>query len=159
MPSNSFTYDQLEEEVQIDDTNIDAELIKHPHIFFHISAGHADALSQSDLAKHRVEIFEADLYLEIRRKMVADGDKFTETLLEKMVNRDDRRIALVDRYLEAKHTADKWRALKDSFIQKGYMLKDIIDNRKSDNVAEGSYSRQRHDAMERYGHRNTRNTG
>ena len=142
--------DQLEEKISIDETNINAELIKHPHDFYHVAKGAADAVSERDMAKFEVETYEASLYLTIRRDLTDRGEKFTESLLEHMIHNSDDRIKRVDNYLVAKHLADRWLALKESFVQKGYMLKEIIDNRKSDNIAEGSYASQRREAMTNY---------
>jgi len=142
--------DQLEERIIIDETNINAELISHPHDFYHVARGAADAVSLRDMTKFDVETYESSLYLTIRRDLAERGEKFTEALLDHMIRNSEDRAKLVDKYLVAKHLADKWLALKESFVQKGYMLKEIVDNRKSDNVMEGSYSSQRREAMSSY---------
>jgi hypothetical protein len=139
--------DQLEEKIKVDETNISAELISHPHDFYHVARGAADAVSLRDMAKFNVETYESELYLSLRKELLESGNKFTEALLEHLVHRDPDRIKLVEKYLNSKHLSDRWSALKESFIQKGYMLKEIVDNRKSDNIAEGSYSSQRREAL------------
>lgn len=150
MRSNHRTLEELEEQIKIDDTNINAELISHPHYFNHISRGAADAVSVRDMAKFEVETYESALYLRIRKDFVERGERTTEALLDHLVRSDPNRIKLVNNYLSAKHLADQWSALKESFIQKGYALKELIDNRKSDNITEGSYSSQRRDALSSY---------
>jgi hypothetical protein len=139
--------DELEEKIKVDETNISAELISHPHDFYHVARGAADAVSLRDMAKFHVETYESTLYLVLRKELLERGEKFTEAFLEHKIHDNDPRIKLVEKYLTAKHLADRWLALKESFVQKGYMLKEIVDNRKSDNIAEGSYSSQRREAL------------
>jgi len=150
MNSNRNRLDQLEQLVKIDETNLEAELISHPHDFYHVSTGAAEAVSVRDLAKFRVETYEADKYLEWRRRYIHNEEKFTEALLEKLVQNDEGRIKLVETYLEAKREADRWTALKDSFIQKGFMLKITVDNRRADNITESSYASQRREALNNF---------
>jgi len=141
---------QVEDRVEIDDTNIEAELIRHPHDFWHVASGVADSVSIRDMAKFRVETYEAELNTTLRREFAEQGVKVTEAHLDRLVTRDLERTKLFEHYLHTKHEADLWLGLKESFSQKGYMLKEVANNQRSDNVAESSYSRQRRDAMDNY---------
>lgn len=143
-------FDQLEERIKIEETNIEAELIGHPHDYFYASQGHADAVSLRDLAKHDLDVYEAKLDLNLRKVLAERGEKFTEAVISNMVTIDEERIKLYESYLDAKHVADLWAGMKEGWQQKGYMLKIYVDNRKSDNITEGSYSSQRRDALKNY---------
>lgn len=143
-------FDRLEENVKIEPTDIEAELISHAHDYWHATNGHADALSLRDLAKHDLDVYEARLDLNLRKVMAERGEKYTEAVISNMVTIDEERIKLFESYLDAKHVADLWAGMKDSWQQRGYMLKEIVEHRRGDNVAESSYARQRSEALNNY---------
>jgi hypothetical protein len=140
----------LEERIVIEENDVEAELIGHPHDYFHASQGHADAVSLRDLAKHDLDVYEAQLNLNLRKVLNERQEKYTEAMINSMIICDQECIKLYEAYLDTKHVADLWAGMKEGYIQKGYMLKIFVDNRKSDNITEGSYSSQRRDALKNY---------
>jgi len=143
-------FDRLEENIKIEEADIQSELISHPHDYYHTTQGHADAVSLRDLAKHDLDVYEARLNINLRKVMNERQEKFTEAVISNMVMIDEERIKLYESYLDAKHVADLWSGMRESWQQKGFMLKTYVDNRKSDNITEGSYNSQRREALKNY---------
>lgn len=118
---------ELSENIKIDQDDMDGEIISQPNDFYHASTGYAMAVSLRDKAKNDLEIAEAELYKMFRDEVSARGDRATEKLLEAMINSNEVRQEQFDKYLEAKLLADKWLALRDSFTQKGYALRELAE--------------------------------
>ena len=138
---------QLEAEIAIDRENLDAELINHANWHWHASKEAIDAISLRDNAKADVDNFEANLNLTFRREAAHRNERITEATVDSLVRSDPDRIKLLERYLIAKRTAERWVALRDSFVQKGYALKELVTLFRTNNIAEASYAEQRRDAF------------
>jgi hypothetical protein len=126
---------ELEKKIMIDPDDLDVELVSQSNNYWHAAAGFAMALSLRDKAKNNLDVAEAELNLHFRQKAT---DKPTEAQLKAMVTADELRQQHVDDYISAKLLADKWLALRDSFTQKGYALRELAEQRKANYFGEHS---------------------
>jgi hypothetical protein len=127
MDASEAALSELEQNIKIDPDELEIELIKQPNDYYHASAGFAMAISLRDQAKNELDIAEAELFLAFRDEVIARTERPTEALLEAMINASDIHRSYVDKHLETKLLADKWLALRDSFIQKGHALRELAN--------------------------------
>jgi len=134
----------LEKHILIDKNDLDDELVHQPEIYFHACEGYALAVSERDAAKLDQEKMAAQVSVDCREKLEADGKRATEALVSSCVLLDDRMIAAKQAYLAAKLEADLWSAQKDAYSQRGYMLRDLcglyVANYYSESAVEGQHS-------------------
>lgn len=143
-------YEELEARLKIDQMNLDAELIGHPHDYWHAAKGATEAISIRDKAKDIHDRYAANLNMIFRREAHERKERITEAQLDMMILSDQDCIDMWNQYLQYKKEADLWVGLRDSFIQKGYALKSLIDVLRSDQIAAYSYAEQRKDAFANY---------
>jgi len=110
----------------IDENNLDQELIRQPATLQEISMAYAEAVSMRDTAKQDVERVYASVSLQTREDLLSYGKKVTEdTVLQTTLSTAEYREAQ-DIYLDAKLNCDEWAGLKDAFIQRSFMLRDLV---------------------------------
>jgi len=118
---------ELEERIAIDRDALDEEIVSFTSFFFHVGQGYAQAVAMRDAAKEDVSVYEANLSREVRAAAVNSGDKLTEAAITARVTADDGRVELYERYIQAKLTAERWNVLRDSWQQKGHMLRELVE--------------------------------
>jgi hypothetical protein len=144
---NISLFAELEGLVQIDRDNLATELINHSSYYWHASKEAVNAISLRDAAKSDVDNYEANLNITFRHDAVQRNERVTEALVDALVKSDNERIRFVERYLKAKREAELWIALRDSFVQKGYAMKELVTVLRTGDVAESSYAQQRLEAL------------
>ena len=142
--------EQLQERIKIDETNLSAELISHPHDFWHAARGTVDAISQRDKAKAILDSYSSNLNMIFRQEAAARKERVTEAQLDYMVMSDEDRIKLQEEFFKHKKHAELWQGMKESFIQKGYALKSLVDLSRAEQSVTSSYAEQRRDAFQNY---------
>lgn len=95
-------------------------------LFAHYGVQAAKAARQVDNIKLLLENTEAAVYRALRDRMVSAGEKFTETLLDKMVSRHEKVIKVKKALNEAKQieavsktAVEAFRHRKDMLVQHG----------------------------------------
>ena len=121
---DNFDY---QEDLKIDKNALDEECMKQPSLYEKYSSISADALSDRDVKKLRVEEIRAQIDREIRQKALNSGAKVTEKQIESEVTLDSRLKEVTNEYLEAKKVAETTQIIKESFQQKKDMLKVLAD--------------------------------
>lgn len=120
------TLEELQQQLAIDKSVLDDEVIRQPVLFYTISEQLTDASAERDAAKEALATIDAGLDNKWRKKLAATNAKVTETMVANHVLTDpEHEQGFVD-YLEAKIKADKLLALKDAFQQRSYMLRDLV---------------------------------
>jgi len=109
----------------IDKTSIDDELMQHPSLYYTISEALVEATARRDAIKDDLAKTEAALDRELRAEFEVSGDKFTESQIKNLILLDEERTKVNQQFLTAKSEADLLTALKESFHQRGYMLRDL----------------------------------
>jgi hypothetical protein len=140
---------QLKDGLNIDIDNLDFALIKQPNQYFHVAQQHALAISRRDKLDHEMDVLKASLDREIRLEAIKTGEKITESQIKAAIERDKEHRALMFEYLYAKREADQWLALKDSYQQRSYILKDLVSLHVSGYFGEAVGAKERGDARKR----------
>lgn len=120
------TLAELQEQLAIDKSVLDDEVIRQPVLFYTISELLTDAIAERDTAKEELSMTDADLDSEGRRKLAKSGDKTTETMFKNYVQTHTDHENAFKVWLTAKTKADKLLALKEAFQQRSYMLRDLV---------------------------------
>ena len=117
----------FEKALVIDRNNLDQELIRHADIFYRVAEAYMTAIDKRDTAKDNLGKVDAEIGLKLRKRAETKAEKMTEIKLQSMLQVDTTHTKAVDRYLRAKAEADKFGVLKESFQQKSYMLRSMVD--------------------------------
>lgn len=109
----------------IDKYNLDDECINQSSVFSHVADQCAEAGSMSDCAKQLLAQTDADVAEKIRIKASEENIKLSEAKLQEQILLDERHQKAFSEYAEAKLNADKWYSMKEAFVQRSFMLKDL----------------------------------
>ncbi len=122
---------QLKKDLAFSPNDLSTPMMQQSSLFAHYGVLHADAQRQVDTVKLLLENTEATVYKIIRDKFVTDGDKFTETLLEKSVARHARVIQMKKALNQAKRVesitkiaVEGFRHRRDMLIQQGLISRE-----------------------------------
>lgn len=110
----------------IDKNALDDELIQQPMRFFEISDLHTAAIATRDKAKEELMLKDAILQAKHRRQLEDAGERPTIQAIEERVIADPTHVKFRDAYIDAKTHADECYAMKESFQQRSYMLRELV---------------------------------
>lgn len=119
------------EDLRIDTTNLDGEMIKQPTLYMQYAQDEADAKQAADKAKAKLEIVEAKLSKEGRgerqEEVIEEFGKVTEKGLEAWIKLQPKYQEAQQEYIDAKHAANVLGAACEAFRQKRKMLERLLD--------------------------------
>jgi len=118
--------DELQENLAIDKTVLDDEVIRQPVLFYTISEQLTEALAVRDAAKEELSTVDADMDHYWRNELGKGGKRVTDKMILSCVQTSLEHEMAFKKYLEAKTRADKLLALKEAFQQRSYMLRDLV---------------------------------
>lgn len=121
-----LTFADLKQQLEIDKSVLDDEVIRQPVLFYTISELLTDAIAERDGAKEELSMVDADLDAQWRAKLSKNEKRVTEKLIANYVQTSPLHEKAFQTYLDAKTKADKLLALKDAFQQRSYMLRDLV---------------------------------
>lgn len=107
--------------------DLDSMCAMQPDVFFAVSEEYAKASSVRDLAKERIAQIDAELSFEFRKESERLGEKVTEAKLQQLVTTHVSHQTVFQEWLDAKFQADVWGALKESFGQRVFMIKELCN--------------------------------
>ena len=120
-------YAQYEQSLVIDKLDLDVELMSQAGLFHKVASEWAIAESRRDKLASELKELYYDLDTTTREMIEVSGNKKpTEGAIEAMVKSNPRYISLNHRYLAAVSEAQRWSVLKDSFHQRSFMLRDLV---------------------------------
>jgi hypothetical protein len=118
--------EQLESGLKIDKHNLDEALETQPDIFYRVSSKYTQLVSLRDQLKQQLQEAEADADLDIRRKARDKDDKITENEIKARIRVDKEVARLAGELLTVGNQAAQYMALKEAFMQRSYVLKDLV---------------------------------
>lgn len=121
-----MTLAELQEQLAIDKSVLDDEVIRQPTLFYMISELLTDAAAERDAAKENLASVDAELSGKWRRKLIGAYPRVTDAMVASNVITDPDHEKAFDTYLVSKTKADKFLALKEAFQQRSYMLRDLV---------------------------------
>lgn len=110
----------------IDKNRLDEHLQEQAEIFYRIADALAQAQSVRDKAKEDISITDAQLNLQFRKDLEEEGTKVTDAKINAMVQDDDEHHAAFNEYMDAKEQADKLSAMREAWMQRSYMLRELV---------------------------------
>lgn len=119
------TIEELRLHLKIDKHKLDDALETQAEIFHKISEHTALAIAEKDASKYDLDNLISATYLNIRKEAISKSRKITEVLLQNELEQVKEVQEAKEVYLEAKANTDEWLAFKESFSQRGYMLRDL----------------------------------
>lgn len=112
--------------LKIDKNALDDELLKQSERFYDVSNSLSLAVSLRDKAYEDLKLLEAELDIDVRRQFESEGRKSTEGLIRAEILSDTSRQSAVQHHLDTKTKVDQFTVLKESFQQRSYMLRELV---------------------------------
>jgi hypothetical protein len=123
--------DQLTKDITFSPNDLTTAMIQQASLFAHYGILHAKAQRQVDTVKLLLENTESAIYKMIRDEMNARSEKFTETLLEKLISRNSRVVGMKKALNEARRveavckiSTEAFRHRRDMLIQQGLISRE-----------------------------------
>lgn len=117
----------LRASVKIDKEALDDEIVKQPTLFLQAADICALAMSRRDEAKAELDQTYASVCDTIRTKAAAANEKMTEAKLEALATTDEAFVEATEKFLRLKKKADEAYNLRESYDQRGKMLKELVN--------------------------------
>jgi len=115
--------DELKGLLQIDKSSLDDELMHQPMLLWRVSEAYVQAAAQRDSLKEALGVVDAELDGVVRNQF--KDEKVTEALIKGQIQTNTKHKKASETYLRAVEKAALLSALKDAFIQRSYMLRDL----------------------------------
>ena len=122
---NEISIALVKSRLQFDRHQLDRELVEQPARYFEVAEQAALAQSRAVAAKEDLAKTEARLYPDCAADLEKRGLKSTETAIRNALLLDIDRTAAFDVLQRATFEAAQWQALRESFMSRGYMLRDL----------------------------------
>jgi hypothetical protein len=117
----------LQQQLEIDKTALDDEIIRQPVLFYTVSEQLTDTIAARDAAKEELAAVDAELDHKWRKQLSkSQSGRVTEGLITSHITTSAEHEKAFLAYLDAKTKADKLLALKEAFQQRSYMLRDLV---------------------------------
>lgn len=120
-------FEELHELLKIDQNALDEALSMQADLYYRVAEACAYAASRRDAAYEAIKETDARLNMEIRQNLENEGEKVTEGRVQAMVLEDSDHRDAVQHHLECKLEYDRLTALRDSFSQRNYMIRGMVD--------------------------------
>lgn len=112
--------------LDIDRESLDIEVTRQPVKFYQV-AGYVEELTSSrDRAKDLLGESYSQVSERIRKEFDDRGEKTTETRITALANGDPEYVEARDHYNRLRELTGTATALKESFMQRSYMIRDLV---------------------------------
>lgn len=128
-PYRKDAYDriaELEKVAGVDKHALDDNLEEQPDLFYRVSKACAIANSQADIAKMNIDELTARLDGTYREDFAKAGEKVTDTAVKQAIANDPEIRQATTDWLEKREIAARWMALKDTYVQRSYVMKELV---------------------------------
>lgn len=149
----------IRKDLAYSDNNLSDAMMQQASLFAHYGQLSAEALRQLEIAKLLLDQTEAAVYQQLRKDLLKAGEKVTEAMLEKLVSRSKRVIAMKQAVIEArrvesvaKTAMEAFRHRRDMLVQKGLISREEMKGEMrimEKTVREEAAGLQRTDALQR----------
>lgn len=109
----------------IDKADLDEENIRNPQMYYDVSSALVEASYQRDQQKATVEGLYAELDRQQRAKVLPSGKSPSETAIKIMIGEAPKMRAAEALLLKLTHDVSLWQAMKESYQQRSYSLKNL----------------------------------
>lgn len=125
-PSSRNPKQELESNLEIDRDDLDGCLVEQPGFFYHVAEELSAANSRRDTLKLDLEELMAEEDGRFRREAANQQIKFTEATVQNFLRTLDPVKALQRDLLRASTEAANWAALKEAYLQRSFMLRELV---------------------------------
>lgn len=108
----------LEKELEIKEEKLNVHLKKQPAKYARIATLLAHANAKAKRAKYKLEEYEQQLDLQIRKKAEEKEGKLTENQIKALIKTDSERMALVNAFIQAEEQSEVVQAAVDAFKER-----------------------------------------
>lgn len=119
--------EEFRQYLPVDKFGLDDELCQQSELLFKVSEAYEEALAKRDELKERLATIDAELDGEIREELEKNDEKATDPKVKALVQADIKHQKAFTAYAQAKLLAGKLSALKDSFKDRGFMIRALGD--------------------------------
>jgi hypothetical protein len=117
---------ELEKGLKIDENALEEVLQQQADLFYRVAKELALRISLRDQAKQELAEIEAEADIDLRKDARVNEEKITEKEIEAKKKLDTKVQRASDRFLKLTLQVGQWGALKDAYIQRSYVLKDMV---------------------------------
>ena len=115
--------DEYRDRLRIDQNDLDKEVAQQPFIFMEVSERHVLAISRRDQLKDAMDMAAASLTLKLRNS----EDKYTVAEIAATVATSPVCMKARSAYMAAADIVQQLYVVKESFAQRGYMLRELCN--------------------------------
>lgn len=143
-------FEELRKGLGIDPDDIDRCLVEQPDLYYHVAELYANALSERDGAKLDLEEASADLDMQFRRDALEKEERITEEGFKQRLRASPKIKKLNRDFLDLREQADILLALKESYQQRSFMLRELVSRQiaEMNNLSLGKSTGMRNDRAE-----------
>lgn len=117
-----LTLEEAKKLLRIDKNSLDTMCVQHPELFFEVSDMCTYAIAYRDKTKEDMDQMWSTVATKLRK-----AEKITDKAVQELVSIDPAYIKAKNEFLDAKHEAERWSALKDAFMQRSGMIRSLCD--------------------------------
>lgn len=117
---------ELKEGLEIDEHALEEACVSQPILFYHVLSMVADIKIERDKAKERLAEVEAEADARLRHEAEVREEKVREADIANQKTLDTAVKAATTRLREANANLIRLEALRDSYSQRGYVLRDLV---------------------------------
>lgn len=156
MEYNDEDFEYLESRLAIDKDDLDLALLQQAQDAFHAGEGAAIHVARKESLEYRLKKADATAYKYHRERLIAEGEKSTEKVLEAEVRTDPEYLKIVKMYTNQIRFASRWQALSRAFNDRRDMVKELSARERSRLYDERSDSFERAEARSNFDTRRKR---
>lgn len=125
--SSTSPLQELEEALRIDENALEDVAREHSSIFYRVAREVALVISRRDATKAELERIEGQITLSMREQAREEGEKTTVDEIKARMRDDREYVACTSRLAMRQEEVGAWMALKESYVQRSYMIKAMVD--------------------------------
>lgn len=117
--------DEFQAMLMIDHNQLDVELCRQPSIFMEVGSNAVYAGAVVETLKGDLKEAEAKIGLILRAEFEDKGKKVTEAIITASVATQKHIVKHREKLGDALLTYQEWQCLRDAFMQRGFILRDL----------------------------------
>lgn len=134
---------EVEDGLMVDKNALDEALVQQPDLFYRVSKILVERISQRDAAKQDHAEQEAKVDAELRRDAELAGDKMTADQVKAAIKIDRRCVKTADALADLNYKVGQWGALKEAFLQRSHVLRDLVSLYSANYYSDASMGRSK----------------
>ena len=123
---DKYDIDAFRESLKVDKHNLDAMLMEQPMLQQHVSEMAAEVSSMRDSAKERLSRVDAQVAKKLRNQLMIEEGKVSEARIDREVPLTKEHKEAFFIYNELVALSTKWDALKDTFRNRAFVIRDFV---------------------------------